>query len=89
LKAETESEIVAAQDQALQTKYHAAKILQTEKYSKRRLRHQFEATVHHVTSACPLLAKRHDRACTQLHFNICKELGVKLDSELLYEHVPK
>jgi hypothetical protein len=27
--------------------------------------------------------------CAQLHFNICKELGVKLDSELWYEHVPK
>jgi hypothetical protein len=27
LKAETESEIIAAQDQALQTKYHATKIL--------------------------------------------------------------
>jgi hypothetical protein len=34
LKAETESEIVAAQDQALQTKYHATKILQTETDSK-------------------------------------------------------
>jgi hypothetical protein len=30
LKEETESEIVAAQDQAVQTKYHAPKILQTE-----------------------------------------------------------
>jgi hypothetical protein len=29
LKAQTESEIVAAQDQALQTKYHATKLLQT------------------------------------------------------------
>jgi hypothetical protein len=27
--------------------------------------------------------------CAQLHFSICKELGVKLDSELWYEHVPK
>jgi hypothetical protein len=27
--------------------------------------------------------------CAQLHFNICKVLGVKLDSELWYEHVPK
>jgi hypothetical protein len=27
--------------------------------------------------------------CAQLHFNICKELGVKLHSELWYEHVPK
>jgi Ni,Fe-hydrogenase III component G len=34
LKAETESKIVAAQDQALQTKYYATKILQTEKDSK-------------------------------------------------------
>jgi hypothetical protein len=33
--------------------------------------------------------KRHDRVCTQLHFNICEEIGVKLDSELCYEHVPK
>jgi hypothetical protein len=42
LKAEMESEIVAAQDQALQTKYHATKILQTEKDSKHRLCHQFK-----------------------------------------------
>ena len=35
LKAENESEIVAAQDQTLQTKYYATKILNTEKDSKR------------------------------------------------------
>jgi hypothetical protein len=45
-------------------------------------------------SACPILAKeyvkRHDKSvCAQLHFNICKEPGVKLDRELWYEHVPK
>jgi hypothetical protein len=87
VKAETESEIVATQDQALQTKYHATKILQTETDSKCRLCHKFEATVDHIMSACPILAKeqyikRHDRVCAQLHFNICKELGVKLDSDL-------
>jgi hypothetical protein len=27
--------------------------------------------------------------CTQLHFNIRKEIGAKLDSELWYQHVPK
>jgi hypothetical protein len=27
--------------------------------------------------------------CAQSHFNICNELGVKLDSELWYKHVPK
>jgi hypothetical protein len=45
-------------------------------------------------SVCPILPKeqyikRRDRVCAQLHFNICKEVGVKLDSELWYEHVPK
>jgi Ni,Fe-hydrogenase III component G len=87
LKAETESEIVAAQDQALQTKYHATKILQAEKDSKCRLCRQFEETADRIVSACPVLTKeqyikRHDRVCAQLDFNICKELGLKLDSEL-------
>ena len=37
LKAETESETVATQDHALQTKYYATKILNTETDSKCRL----------------------------------------------------
>jgi len=37
LKTETESEIVAEQDRALQTKYYATKILNTETDSKCRL----------------------------------------------------
>jgi hypothetical protein len=80
LKAETESGMVAAQDQALQTKYHATKVLETEKHHKCRLCHQFEERLDHIISACAILAKeqyikRHDRVCTQLHFNICKETG--------------
>jgi hypothetical protein len=68
LKAETGSEIVAAQDQAIQTKYHATKILQGETESKCRLCHQSEETVDHIMPACPILAKeqyikRHDRVC--------------------------
>jgi hypothetical protein len=27
--------------------------------------------------------------CAQLHFNICKEIGVQLDKKHWYEHVPK
>jgi len=68
LKAETESEIVAAQDQALQTKYYATKILNTETDSKCRLCQQFDEKTDHIISACPILAKkqyikRHDRVC--------------------------
>ena len=81
LKTETESEIVAAQDQALQTKYYAANILNTETDSKCRLFQQFDDTIDHIISACPIMAKekyikRHDKVCAQLHFNICKETGV-------------
>jgi len=33
--------------------------------------------------------KRHDTHCAQLHLNICKETGVKLDNENRYDHVNK
>jgi len=82
LKAETENEIIVAQDQALQTKYYVSNILQTERNSKYRLCKQLDETVEHIISACLILAeeqyiKRHDRVCVQLHFNICKDIGVK------------
>jgi hypothetical protein len=38
MKGENESEIIAAQDQALQSKYHATKILQTETDSNHMMR---------------------------------------------------
>jgi hypothetical protein len=59
LKAETESEILAARDQALNMKYsyYATKILHTEKDSKCRLCQQHDDTTDHLTSACPILAK--------------------------------
>ena len=88
LKAETESEIVAVQDQALQTKYYATKILNTETDSKCRLCQRFDETIENIISACPILVKekyikRHDRVCAQLHFNICKETGVQLEKTLI------
>jgi hypothetical protein len=90
LKAEAESELVAAQH----TKYYATKILHTETYSKCRFCQQFDETIYHIISACPILAKeqyikRHDRVSAQLHFNICKERGVQLDKKHWYEHVRK
>jgi hypothetical protein len=57
LKAKTESEIVAAQDQALQTKYYATKILNTETDSKCRLYQQCDETIEHNISM-PNIGKR-------------------------------
>jgi len=67
--------VIAAQDQALRTKYHAIKILQTVTGSKCGLCKQFDDTVEHIISACPILAKeqyikRYDRADAELHFDI-------------------
>jgi hypothetical protein len=50
--------------------------------------------VEHIISACLILAKlkyilRHDKTCAHLHFNIRKEIRVKLDNENWYGHVPK
>jgi hypothetical protein len=77
---------VAPQDQALQTKYYATKILNTQTDSKCRLCHKFDETIDHIISACPILAKEqyidtHDRVSAQLHFNVRKETGVQLDKK--------
>ena len=66
LKAESESEITVAQSEALQAKCHSTNIIQSETDSKCRLRQQYDKTIDHIMSACPILAKeqyikRHDR----------------------------
>jgi len=58
LKAETKSEIVAAQDQALQTKYYATKILNTETDSKCRLCQQFDETIDQMIISMSNTGKR-------------------------------
>jgi len=85
---------VAAQVQALQTKYYATKILSTEIDRKCKLCQQFDEKIDHIMSAYPIWAKeqytkRHDRVCAQLHFNKCEETEVQLGKKHWYEHVPK
>jgi hypothetical protein len=86
LKTESESEIVAAEDQALNTKYYATKILNTETDSKCRRCQKFDEAIDHIILACPILATEQyvkwlDKVSVQLHFNICKEIGVKMDKK--------
>ena len=33
--------------------------------------------------------KSHDTVCAELHFNICKRIGGKLDNKQRYERIPK
>jgi len=82
IKGETESTIVATQDQAINTNYFKNKSLKEEIESKCRLCKQHEETIDQLTSGCPILAKneylmRHDKVCTHLHYSICKALGIE------------
>ena len=93
-KGETEIEVIAAQDQALQTKNSVTKILQTETDSKCSLCKQFDQTVEHNVPACAMLTKeqyinRHDRVCAELHFNVRKEMWMKRELQHWYDLVPK
>ena len=82
VKGETESTIVAAQDQAISTNYFKNKIFKEEIESECRLCKQLEETIDHLTSGCPILAKneylmRHDKVCSHLRYSICKALGIQ------------
>ena len=84
---------MVTQDQALNTKCYTTKILHTETDSKCRLCQQHDDAIDHRTSACQILAKEqyvkwHDKVSAQIHCNICKETGEKLDKKHWYEHVP-
>ena len=91
IKGETESTIVAAQDQAISTNYFKNKILKKEIESKCRLCKQHEETIDHLTSGCPILAKneylmRHDKVCTHLHYSICKALGIEENFDIQHKN---
>jgi hypothetical protein len=82
IKGETESTIVAAQDQAISTNYSKDKILKEEVDRKSQLCKQHKETIDHPTSGCPILAKneylmRHGKVGVPLHYSICKALGIK------------
>jgi myo-inositol-1-phosphate synthase len=71
IKGETESKILAAQDQAISTNYFKNKILKKEIESKFRLCKQHEETIDHLTLECPILSKneylmRHNKVCTHM-----------------------
>jgi hypothetical protein len=93
IKRETESTIVTAQDQVINTNYFKNKILKEEIERKCRLCKQHEETIDHLTSGCPILVMneylmRHDKVRTQLHYSICKALDTETTDEW-YTLMPK
>ena len=92
VKGETEALIVAAQDQALRTRYFDKNILHAPIDGKCRLCRTNWETIDHVVSGCSVLAQkeyihRHDRICTYLHYSILKHFGFSVPDKW-YTHVP-
>jgi len=92
IKGETESTIVATQNQAINTNYLKNKSLNEETESTCQLCKQHEETSEHLTLGCLILAKnkylmRHDKVCTHLHYSICKALGTET-TDKWYTHIP-
>ena len=78
LKGETEGLLVAAQDQAINTRNYQKVICGQKVESKYGMCSQHEETVDHIVSGCEVLAKteyisRHDKAAAYLHWNICQD----------------
>ena len=94
LKKETEGMLMAAQDQALRTRYIQNRIDGQVTISPmcRKCQQKVE-TINHIISECPALAqneykKRHDTVAKALHWQICKEYNMP-HSERWYEHTPE
>ena len=78
LKRETESLLIAAQDNAIRTNHIKARIDKTQQNSKRRLCSDWDETINHIISECSKLAQkeykaRHDWVGKGIHWEMCRK----------------
>lgn len=93
LKPETESLLVAAQDQAISTNLIKASIHKTTSDKKCRLCEHPTESIQHIISSCPVLAKtdyikRHNKVAGHIHWKLCKKFEIET-TEKWYEHQPQ
>lgn len=84
LKKETESLIMAAQEQSLRTRKIMHAIDHRNVDPKCRLCGQKDETVEHLVSACSKLAQteykaRHDKVASIVHWHLCKKFGIQTE----------
>ena len=82
LKTITEALITAAQDQALNTKYHQAQIFGINEDSKCLMCKKTNETVSHILNMCKKLTtnnylKRHNNVAAIIHRNICQHYVIQ------------
>lgn len=81
LKAKTEGLLVAAQDQALPTRYYENKIIRKDVNIKCRICGEYDETIDHIQSVRPTLAKkefieRHDKVGKYNYWKICNNMDL-------------
>ena len=93
LKKETEGMLMAAQDQALRTRYVQNKIDRVNISPKCRKCKAKDETINHITNECSALAqnqykKRHDTVAQALHWSLCRKYELQ-SKDKWYEHIPE
>ena len=93
IKTETESLIMAAQEQALNCNSVKKDIYGLKVSDKCRLCGKNVESITHIVSACSMLAqrdykRRHDKVCLNLHWNLCKKYGINVVDKW-YQHKPE
>ena len=91
-KRETESLLIAAQDNAVRTNHIKARIDKTKKYSKFSLCGDWDETINHIISECSKLAQReykarHDWVSKMIHWEMWKKF-IFDDTNKWYMHKP-
>ena len=92
LKRETESLIIAAQDQAISTNYVKATIGRSQDDPRCRMCKQNNKTISHIVSGCPKLTQKeykkgHENVAGAVHWDLSEKHGFE-PSERWYDHVP-
>lgn len=87
LKRETESLLIGAQDQALNTNSVRKNIYHQVESDRCRLCGETVANVTHIVSGCKMLAQkdykwRYDKVCFHLHWCLSKKYGLDVDPSI-------
>ena len=94
LKRSTESTVCAIQDNAITTKYTKKHIHKTTTDDTCRACKQHHETIHHIISACPVLAttkyiERHDNVCRYIHLRLAEKYNLLTEYPPWYRYSPE
>jgi hypothetical protein len=78
--------IIAAQDQALNMRYHQKNVIKLPMDGKFRMCYKAEEHMKHIVAGCTTLAPseytiRHNKVAGYIHWMICKHMGLQVTDQ--------